>query len=438
MNEAQNEIVDYKNQLSEEKNMVFVLQKKIKDLNTKIQLKTIEEMTKNGKININNNINNININANISNFKNKDKINENNKTEITKENKEKPEEDILQKVTPENYVIIKTCRLSHEFKWFLFKKKNKNINNENFSPIKTPNKKYYKFRNKEEQNNSLNDSYTNNSYSDFIWLPGKNKKELVEFGEMPLSESFEKEKIIKQLESNIKILENKCKKREREYNLLNINYSKLVYRNKNDRVDKLFETIDRFKNENRYLNKRLQSYSSKNNFIGLSFIEESDNNNSFIEDKCLEEILDELDKNDINENNYIYGDDYNNYNQNKNYNNYKYLYRNSDYNNQVRSVRSFKDKMYYNTTNKFYPIDIRKGSFKKSVNEIRNKEGISLHNLKSSIDTLMTQIEPSQSARAMFANILRQLGCSDEDIYKLIGNYRGVISIPISNVKYKK
>ena len=94
--------------------------------------------------------------------------------------------------------------------------------------------------------------------------------------------------------------------------------------------------------------------------------------------------------------------------------------------------------MYDNTTNKFYPVDIRKGSFKKNANEIRNKEGISLNNLKTSIDTLMTQIEPSQSARAIFANILRQLGCSDEDIYKLIGNYRGVISIPISNVKYKK
>ena len=91
--------------------------------------------------------------------------------------------------------------------------------------------------------------------------------------------------------------------------------------------------------------------------------------------------------------------------------------------------------MYYNTTNKFYPVDVRKGSFKKNVNEIKNKE-ISIPHLKSSIDSLMAQIEPSQSAKAMFANILGQLGCSDDDIYKLIGNYRGVISIPIS--KYKK
>jgi hypothetical protein len=95
--------------------------------------------------------------------------------------------------------------------------------------------------------------------------------------------------------------------------------------------------------------------------------------------------------------------------------------------------------MYYNTTNKFYPTDIRKSSFKKNVHDAKSKEGISLQHLKSSIDTLMTEIEPSQSARSMFANILRQLGCSDEDIYKLIGNYRGVISIPVTNIKkYKK
>ena len=87
--------------------------------------------------------------------------------------------------------------------------------------------------------------------------------------------------------------------------------------------------------------------------------------------------------------------------------------------------------MYFKTTNKFYPVEMRKSSFKKTNNDIRNKDAISIPNLKSSIDSLMTQIEPSQSARAMFANILRQLGCSEEDVFKLIGNYRGVISIPI-------
>ena len=87
--------------------------------------------------------------------------------------------------------------------------------------------------------------------------------------------------------------------------------------------------------------------------------------------------------------------------------------------------------MYFKTTNKFYPIDMRKNSFKKVNNEIKGRDAISIPHLKSSIDSLMTQIEPSQSARAMFANILRQLGCSEEDVFKLIGNYRGVISIPI-------
>ena len=133
--------------------------------------------------------------------------------------------------------------------------------------------------------------------------------------EICLCDSFEKEKLIKQLKSNKQILENKIKKLEREYNLLNLNYSKFIYRKKNDKSEKLYETIDRLRNENKYLNSRLLLYSSKNNYIGLSFIEENDSNHSFTEDKCLEEILDELDNNnDINENNYFYPEDYNSYN----------------------------------------------------------------------------------------------------------------------------
>ena len=419
--------------------MNFVLQKKIKDLNTKIQLKTIEEMTKNGKININNNINNININANINNYK-KEKEKKGNVKSDNKDNNNNNDESTLHYITPENYTIIKSCQYNREFTWYLLRKKNKKAT-ENFSPIKIPLKKYKKHTFHNDQNASMDDSINNNySYTDFLWLPAINKKELDEFGELPINESFEKDKIIKTLESSVKILENKCKKREREYNLLNINYSKLVYRNKNEKIDKLLETIDRLKSENRNLSKRLMSYSSKNNFIGLSFIEEDENNNSLIGDKCLEEILDELDNNDIDENNYFYNDNYN-YDKYNNKNNNYYQYKNVDYNNgQIRSVKSFKEKMYFKTANKFYPEDMRKGSFKRNVNinEIRNKDALSIPHLKSSIDSLMTQIEPSQSARATFANILRQLGCSDEDIYKLIGNYRGVISIPISKLKYKK
>ena len=457
--EANNEVIEYKNQFNEEKNMNFVLQKKIKDLNTKIQLKTIEEMTKNGKININNNINNININANINSYKKKEKDkdkenkpNENNKNENENDNendndKENKEKNDNEAVTPENYIIVKSCQLNHEFKWYLLKNKYKNLNNENYSPLLMSLKKHRKRDNKEEQGNSLDNSNDNNiSYSDFVWVPAKNKKELEDFGELPMSESFEREKVIRQLESNIKILENKCKKREREYNLLNMNYSKLVYRNKNEKVNKLIETIERLRNENKNLNIRLASYSSRRHFIGLSFIEQDENDESFIEDKCLEDILDELNNKEENDN---YNENYNyNYNNNNN-NNINYYYyqqphqhRNSEYSKGgIRYVGGPKDKMYYNTTNKFYPMDMRKSSYKKIINsnENRHKEGgVSIQNLKSSIDTLMTQIEPSQSARSMFANILRQLGCSDEDIYKLIGNYRGVISIPYANLKNRK
>ena len=78
---------------------------------------------------------------------------------------------------------------------------------------------------------------------------------------------------------------------------------------------------------------------------------------------------------------------------------------------------------------------MRKGSYKKNVNESKNKE-ILIPYIKSSINSLYVQVARSQSAKSILANILRQLGCSDEDIYKLIGNYRGVITIP--NLKYKK
>ena len=55
--------------------------------------------------------------------------------------------------------------------------------------------------------------------------------------------------------------------------------------------------------------------------------------------------------------------------------------------------------------------------------------------LKSSIDMLMSKVIPSEDINILLANILRQLGCSNEDIYKLIGNHRGVISIPFNKNK---
>ena len=216
--------------------MNFVLQKKIKDLNMKLQMKTLDEITKSSKININNNINNINI------------------------------------------------------------------------KLKT-------------ENNNIQD----------------NKDDLI--------------------------------------------YNKFAYKkNKIQENDKLVETINILKAENLLLNKKLSFYSSKNNFIGVSFISE---NNETEEDKCFEEILDELDKNE----------------------------------NQI-----YNKKSYYNTTNKFYN---------------KNIKAFEIQKLKNSIDSLMSQFDYSQSAKGILGNILKQLGCSEEDIYKLIGNYRGVISIPIKNINIR-
>ena len=55
--------------------------------------------------------------------------------------------------------------------------------------------------------------------------------------------------------------------------------------------------------------------------------------------------------------------------------------------------------------------------------------------LKNSIDMLMSKVIKSEDTNILMANILRQLGCSSEDIYKLIGNHRGVISIPLNKNK---
>ena len=45
----------------------------------------------------------------------------------------------------------------------------------------------------------------------------------------------------------------------------------------------------------------------------------------------------------------------------------------------------------------------------------------------------------NQNAKSTLSSILLQLGCSDEDIYKLMGNYRGTISIAgASNYNFSK
>ena len=79
------------------------------------------------------------------------------------------------------------------------------------------------------------------------------------------------------------------------------------------------------------------------------------------------------------------------------------------------------------------------GLNKDKVKDKDKKNSCYSNNLKSCIDMLMTKVLPSENIRSLLASILRQLGCSDQDIFRLLGNYRGVISIPFSfNKLYNK
>ena len=79
--------------------------------------------------------------------------------------------------------------------------------------------------------------------------------------------------------------------------------------------------------------------------------------------------------------------------------------------------------------------DILKGLDKNPNRNNQKKNSCYSDKLKNSIDMLLTKIIPNEDVNFLIANILSQLGCSNEDIYKLIGNHRGVISIPYNKNK---
>ena len=66
---------------------------------------------------------------------------------------------------------------------------------------------------------------------------------------------------------------------------------------------------------------------------------------------------------------------------------------------------------------------------KSNIQTNKGKESLFNVHLKDSINLLMNQAAMNQNAKSTLSSILIQLGCSDEDIYKLMGNYRGTISI---------
>ena len=315
-------------------------------------------------------------------------------TEIDSINKE---EDL--ELTPENYIIVKCTELNSKLRWYLFKKKstkkNINSNTNNNAFIFTHLKSYFKnsksYRNTLNNNTSKNPELYDATYEDFIWKPFKNQKEFARFGELPISETKENFDMIEDLNKKIRKLEQNIIEKEKEYEILYINYNILNQKNKNfEDHDKLIETIDKLTKENNKLNEIIFKYKNeKNDDVGLSFIDNDLEGSKFLDDKGFEDIFCNLEKKESDKKIEL-----NSNNKSKKNNNSK----NNESGNKV-------------------------GENNKSKNIIINKY------LKDSINLLMNQTNMNQNAKSTLSSILIQLGCSDEDIYKIMGNYRGIISI---------
>ena len=279
----------------------------------------------------------------LNKYKSGNKNEEINSNDICDENSTNFNSNSIIKLTPENYTFMKLFQLNNKLKWCLFKK-NKKQN-------RTHTRRY------SMGTNSDLDIYT---YSDFIWVPYKTRKDFLEFREISsFADSYEiKKDETEDLKMSIKNLENIILEKNKENNKLNNALSNLVIENK------------KYKNYNEKLIE--ENYKMKygggggdKNFIGVSFIADDPESSKFFDDKCCEDILTGLDKN-------------------PNRNNQK-------------KISCYSDK------------------------------------LKNCIDLLMTKVIPNEDVNNLIGNILWQLGCSSDDINKLIGIHRGVINTIPSN-----
>ena len=281
----------------------------------------------------------------LNKYKSGNKNEEINSNDICDENSTNFNSNSIIKLTPENYTFMKLFQLNNKLKWSLFKKnKKKNRHTRRYS-MGT------------DLFNSDLDIYT---YSDFIWVPYKTRKDFLEFREISsFADSYEiKKDETEDLKMSIKNLENIILEKNKENNKLNNALSNLVIENK------------KYKNYNEKLIE--ENYKMKygggggdKNFIGVSFIADDPESSKFFDDKCCEDILTGLDKN-------------------PNRNNQK-------------KISCYSDK------------------------------------LKNCIDLLMTKVIPNEDVNNLIGNILWQLGCSSDDINKLIGIHRGVINTIPSN-----
>ena len=213
-------------------------------------------------------------------------------------------------ISPDKYIIVKQFKLSNNLKWYLLKKikKQNSDQKEDNSPSKSASKRHFrrKFINGNTKIN--NNIFSDDSYSDFIWKSNKNEKDFVNFNTDIMDDDdnediISKQKKINELESCVKELEEKLAKKENDCNRINLNYAKLFKRSKLPEMsyDKLLENVNKLKEDNKNLNKKIENMKMNQNFIGFSFIEDDLSGSRFIDDKCFEEILDEI-SNDKNNN----------------------------------------------------------------------------------------------------------------------------------------
>ena len=171
----------------------------------------------------------------------------------------------INNISPETHELIKIFQYNRKIKWFLFKIKNLN---------------------KEE------------NFEDFIWKEQKSRKDFSEFKNIPKNDSIELQRKIENLEEKKKELEKKLIKKESDYNRLSVNYAKLFNRKKNDEKnpDKLRNDIEQLKKENKNLQNIITKYKESENIFGLSFIEDDIEGNQFIDELNFDEIIDNMSK----------------------------------------------------------------------------------------------------------------------------------------------
>ena len=408
-NEIKNRIINYIKTIDEYKQKNDSYKYKLEELENKINslsnnnyelANELENKNKN-IIELNNKFNDIKNNNNIIDnkyIKNREKLLENKNIDnfciIPKENN-------INK-NKKNKKNKKNNKYKDDLEISLENKNNKNYvcqteikKNSKYNQLITPNNynliisysinndlKWYLFKSK-SKNNDINNNTLDNipqkEYNKYIWISSEDIDNIQDFIN----------------DSGYKSINNTpIKSIKKEKNTSNINI--------NNNIIKLINSQGNISNkDSKKQNKKLIKSNTENGLIGISIIDKDEKEvSNFLEDYCFEDILNDLGDNDY-------------YNRNaKNYN--------------IYNIQNNNNKIYFNTPKKYYPNNINNYNRSNNGNIIYKKESIKKvqkNNLKQTIGILLNQINPNSSFMNTFSSILKQLGCSDDDIFKLIENY---------------